>query len=87
MSLRTQPLSDLIDRLCIEVNKVATLENRKREEQMKPEFERDVKKIADWDHASRCANEKRAAVKNEIDKVFKDMWGEKYNIITEGRTF
>ncbi len=87
MSLKTQPLSDLIDRLCIEVNKVATLENKKREEQFKGKKKRNNKKIAEWDHASRCANEKRAAVKNEIDVIFKKMLGDKYNILEEGRTF
>lgn len=75
--------ADLFDRLVIEVNKVAYLENKKAEEHLKPTP--DVEKIAAWDKASRSANECRAALKAEINNLFSSLTGSKP--LNEARTF
>lgn len=75
--------ADLFDRLIIEVNKVAFLENKKAEEHLKPNP--DAAKIAAWDKASRSANECRAALKAEINVLFAKLTGNK--ALDEARTF
>lgn len=78
--------SAIVDRLIIEVNKVAVLENKKREENLK-EFP-NVAKIAEWDHASREANECRAALKARLDQLFSEcVRTGKYETLSEARTF
>ena len=78
--------SSIVDRLIIEVGKVSILENKKREEQLKPQP--NVQKIAEWDHASREANECRAALKARLDAIFKEsVESGKYDILMEARTF
>jgi hypothetical protein len=78
--------SALLDRLIIEVNKIAVFENKKREEQLKPNP--DTKKITEWDHASREANECRAALKARIDAAFGEaVRSGKYDTLSEARTF
>jgi hypothetical protein len=77
--------SAIIDRLIVEVNKVAFLENKKREEQQKTAP--DISKIAEWDNSSRDANECRSALKNELDKLFIESFKNGYDIINESRTF
>lgn len=78
--------SALIDRLIIEVHKVATLENNKRQESTKSNP--DQIKIAEWDKASRDANECRSALKNEIDRVFDEcIKNGGHNSLNESRTF
>lgn len=78
--------SAIIDRLIIEVGKVAFLENAKRAEQAKDKP--DLKKIQEWDHASREANECRAALKAKIDQLFGEaIRTGKYEVLSEARTF
>lgn len=78
--------SSIVDRLIIEVHKVAHLENKKREEQAKPNP--DLKKIQEWDNASREANECRAALKARLDQLFGEcIRTGKYETLTEARTF
>ena len=78
--------SAIVDRLIIEVHKVASLENKKREEQLtgNPNLE----KIAAWDHASREANECRSALKAQLDDLFAEcVRTGKYETLNEARTF
>lgn len=78
--------SAVIDRLIIEVGKVSVLENKKREEHSKEKP--DANQIATWDNASREANECRAALKAELDRMFVDLSkGEPYQTLSEARTF
>lgn len=78
--------SSLIDRLIIEVGKVSIMENKKREEQQKANP--NVELIAQWDNASREANECRAALKARIDQQFKEVVEcGSYNYLGEARTF
>lgn len=78
--------SAIIDRLIIEVHKVATLENKKREEHMKSSP--NLKLIAKWDHASREACECRAALKGRLDEMFKTcITSGEYDTLSEARTF
>jgi hypothetical protein len=78
--------SAIIDRLIIEVHKVATFENRKREEQNKPNP--DQKKITSWDNSSREANECRAALKAKLDELFTQAVRDgDYETLDEARTF
>lgn len=59
-------LADLIDRLIVEVNKLAYFENRKREEHAKPEP--DAVLIAHWDNLSRDCCEYRSLLKSRINR-------------------
>ena len=78
--------SAIVDRLIIEVNKVAVLENKKREEQQKENP--DAQKITDWDNASREANECRAALKRKLDELFEEAVSKgEYKALIEARTF
>lgn len=78
--------SSIVDRLIIEVHKVAHLENKKREEQTKPNP--NIQQIAEWDHASREANECRAALKARLDALFGEcVRTGKYDTLSEARTF
>lgn len=78
--------SAIVDRLIIEVGKVSILENKKREEQLKQKP--NIQKIAEWDHASREANECRAALKARLDALFEDaVKNGDYSQLSEARTF
>jgi len=78
--------SALLDRLIIEVGKVAFMENAKRAEQAKENP--DAKKIQEMDNASREANECRAALKGRIDDMLKELVESgKYETLSEARTF
>lgn len=78
--------SAIVDRLIIEVSKVADFENKKRQENLKPNP--DIAKIAQWDHASREANECRAALKSRLDELFAEcIRTGKYETLSEARTF
>lgn len=78
--------ADLIDRLIVEVNKLAWFENMKREEQAKPN--KDPELIAHWDNLSRDACEYRSALKNAINQTLKEIvrTGD-YDTLSEIRTF
>lgn len=78
--------SAIIDRLIIEVHKVAYLENKKREEHKKESP--NLKNIAEWDNASREACECRAALKAKLDAIFKEsIESGSYDTLDEARTF
>lgn len=79
-------LADLIDRLIVEVNKLAYFENKKREEHSRPEP--DAQQIARWDNLSRDCCEYRSLLKSRINQVFAEVVesGE-YRTMREVRTF
>ena len=79
-------LADVIDRLIVEVNKLSTFENRKREEHAKDEP--DAELIAHWDNMSRDCCEYRSMLKNEINRLLAEIveTGE-YKTLNELRTF
>jgi len=77
--------ADLIDRLIVEVNKLAFFENKKREAHA---GNADAETIAKWDNLSRDACEYRSMLKNEINKMLTEVCesGE-YKTLKELRTF
>jgi hypothetical protein len=79
-------LADVIDRLIVEVNKLAFFENRKRDEQGMEEP--DAELIAHWDNLSRDCCEYRSMLKNEINRLLSEIvqTGE-YRTLKELRTF
>lgn len=79
-------LADVIDRLIVEVNKLAYFENKKREEHAKEHPDRSL--IAHWDNLSRDCCEYRSMLKNEINKILSEIveTGE-YTTLKELRTF
>lgn len=58
-------IGDLVDRLIVEVHKLAWFENKKREEHAKPEP--NVQQIAEWDNLSRDCCELRSILKKELN--------------------
>jgi len=79
-------LADLIDRLIVEVNKLAYFENRKREEHGKPEP--DAVLIAHWDNLSRDCCEYRSLLKSRINEVLGEVVNSgEYRVLREVRTF
>lgn len=79
-------LADLIDRLIVEVNKLAYFENKKREEHGKPEP--DAVQIAYWDNLSRDCCEYRSLLKSRINAVFAEVVATReYKTMREIRTF
>jgi hypothetical protein len=78
--------ADLIDRLIVEVNKLAFFENKKREEHAKNNSDNDM--VAHWDNLSRDCCEYRSMLKNEINKLFAEVVNTgKYEYLKEVRTF
>lgn len=79
-------LADLIDRLIVEVNKLAYFENRKREEHGKPEP--DAAAIAHWDNLSRDCCEYRSMLKSRINETLAEIVATgQYQTLRELRTF
>ena len=79
-------LADVIDRLIVEVNKLAFFENKKREEHAKDHP--DDKLIAHWDDLSRDCCEYRSMLKNEINRLLTEIVDEgEYRTLRELRTF
>lgn len=79
-------LADLIDRLIVEVNKLAYFENRKRDEHAKPEP--DAALIAKWDNLSRDCCEYRSLLKSRINEVLSQVMDSgAYRTLREIRTF
>lgn len=79
-------LVDVIDRLIIDIHKLAWFENAKRQENQKKNP--DAQLIQKYDNASRDCCEIRSALKNELNKMFREILGEdRYNPLTEVRTF
>jgi hypothetical protein len=79
-------LGDLCDRLFVETAKLAHFENRKRDEQAKPD--RDPAKIAAWDNLSRDCCEMRSMLKSRINELFAEVVASgEYQAMKEVRTF
>lgn len=79
-------LADLIDRLTVEINKLAYYENKKREEHTKEDP--DYELIAKCDNLSRNCCELRSALKNEINKLMEEIVKSGiYKVMKEPRTF
>lgn len=79
-------LADLIDRLIVEVNKLAYFENRKRDEHGKAEP--DATLIAKWDNLSRDCCEYRSLLKSRINEVLSEIVASgEYRTLREVRTF
>ena len=79
-------LADLIDRLIVEVHKLAYFENKKREEHAKASP--DSEKIAEWDNLSRDCCEYRSLLKREINSLVKYIAeNREYDCLAEVRTF
>lgn len=79
-------LADLIDRLIVEIHKLAWFENKKREEHAKENPDPEL--IAKWDNLSRDCCELRSALKNEINECMKEIVESGiYSPIKEPRTF
>jgi hypothetical protein len=78
--------ADLLDRLIVEVNKLAYFENKKREEHAKDKPDNDM--VAHWDNLSRDCCEYRSLLKNEINTCLAKVcaYGE-YETLAELRTF
>lgn len=79
-------LSNLIDRLCVTVNKLSWLEYNKFEEYKKDN--RDIEKIAKWDHISRNLCNLREELKNKIDETLAEIVStDRYTVIRDEKTF
>lgn len=79
-------LADLIDRLIVEVNKLAYYENKKRVEHGRPEP--DAVLIAHWDNLSRDCCEYRSMLKSRINAVLGEVVASgEYRVMREVRTF
>lgn len=80
--------ADLIDRLIVEVNKLAYFENKKREMQKDDPASMDLDLLAYWDNKSRDACEYRSMLKNAINEMLAKVCetGE-YKTLKELRTF
>lgn len=79
-------LADVIDRLVVEVNKLSFYENKKREEQAKPD--KDTERIAYWDNLSRDCCEFRNMLKVELNRIMEEIQktGD-YSTLRDARTF
>ena len=77
---------DLVDRLCVEINKLSIFENRKREEHAKASPDRDF--IAALDNASRDCCELRSILKTRINECLTEIVASgEYRVLKEARTF
>jgi len=63
-------IADLIDRLIVEVHKLAFFENKKREEHAK--VSPDKEKIVEWDNKSRDCCELRSILKRKLNTAFEE---------------
>lgn len=83
--------ADLVDRLIVEVNKLAFFENKKRDKQKEAEkypSEFADQQIAHWDNLSRDACEYRSMLKNEINRMLTEVCNTgEYKTLKELRTF
>jgi hypothetical protein len=78
--------ADLIDRLAVEIHKLAYFENAKREEHAKEHP--DPVLITKWDNLSRDCCEFRSQLKNKINETLTDIVASgKYETLKEARTF
>lgn len=79
-------IADLVDRLVVEVHKLAWLENRKRDEHAKESPDRD--KIVEWDNKSRDCCEMRSILKRELNTAIEEfVHTMQYSPKQEARTF
>lgn len=78
--------ADLVDRLIVEVNKLAFFDNAKRVESLKPDP--DLRLIADLDRKGRDCNEFRSQLKNKINEMLEELIRvREYEVLKEVRTF
>lgn len=79
-------LADVIDRLIVEINKLAWFENKKRDESLKPNANAEL--ITMWDRNSRHCCEYRDLLKREIDAIITEIVeNQKYETVPACRTF
>lgn len=79
-------IADLIDRLIVEVHKLAYFENKKREEHAKEQPDKD--KIVEWDNKSRDCCELRSILKRKLNTAFEEfVCTMQYAPRAEARTF
>lgn len=79
-------IADIIDRLIVEVHKLAFFENKKREEHAKENP--DVEKIAAWDNSSRDCCEIRSMLKRRLNaSITEFVYSMQYKPQEEARTF
>lgn len=79
-------VADLVDRLIIDIHKLAWFENEKR--RLNKEGNPDPEIIQRLDHASRDCCEIRSALKNELNKTFAEIVNAReYRPLPEARTF
>ena len=79
-------VGDLVDRLVVEVNKLAYYENQKRMEQAKIEPNKD--KVTEWDNKSRDCCELRSMLKRELNTAIEELvYSMHYCPRKETRTF
>lgn len=78
--------ADLVDRLIVEVHKLAFFENKKREEHAK--LNPDERLISQYDNLSRDCCEYRSGLKNAINETLKEIVEDgEYRFLKEVRTF
>lgn len=78
--------ADIVDRLIVEINKLAWFENKKREESLKPNA--DAELITMWDRNSRNCCEYRDLLKRELDSVIAEIVKtNQYETVPACRTF
>jgi hypothetical protein len=78
--------ADIVDRLIVEINKLAWFENKKREESLKPNSNAEL--ITMWDRNSRNCCEYRDLLKRELDAVITDIVNTRqYETVPACRTF
>jgi len=79
-------VADIIDRLIVEVHKLAYFENQKRIEHGKEQA--DAQKIAEWDNKSRDCCELRSILKRELNTAIEEfVCTMQYTSRAEARTF
>lgn len=78
--------ADLVDRLIVEVHKLAFFENKKREEHAKAKPNDSL--ISQYDNLSRDCCEYRSRLKNAINETLKEIVEDgEYHFLKEVRTF
>ena len=78
--------ADIVDRLIVEVNKLAYFENKKREEHSKDNP--DTELIVYWDNLSRDCCEFRSMLKSAMNVVLSDIVeSREYQTLSDVRTF
>ena len=78
--------ADIVDRLAVTTNKLAFFENKKREESLKEQPDKNL--IVEYDRLSRNECEFRNLLKRELDNLLAEIVGlDKYSTLQDNRTF